>query len=244
MASVSDADTIRAALSWCEESEQGERQRKQGIAALDRLEAQYEAAVGELGSEAAEARAVAAEQRVAFLVAEAHGWQPKLEAAEAKRDEWINEADRLMGLRLSAEAERDELQAKWENTAYELARCERYYEEANTTAEVAEARVAALEEALRVLLPWARHQTFENDAAWVNAREAADAGKEEGVSAVWPYPSGAANPPSTGVRGCDECNRRDNSKRWPIFTVRLEGGVEVCAKCLTPMNLPRAEDTP
>lgn len=37
------------------------------------------------------------------------------------------------------------------------------------------------------------------------------------------------------VEGCDECNR---SKVWPVFTVTMNA-VEVCAKCLTPMHLPR-----
>lgn len=51
------------------------------------------------------------------------------------------------------------------------------------------------------------------------------------------YPIGAANPPPTGARGCDECNRRE-PKPWPVFTVDIRGQ-EVCAKCLTPIHLAR-----
>lgn len=58
-------------------------------AALDRLEAQldgarYDAKAFERNFLDSENRAEAAEQRVAFLVAEAHGWQPRLEASLAR----------------------------------------------------------------------------------------------------------------------------------------------------------------
>ena len=43
--------------------------------------------------------------------------------------------------------------------------------------------------------------------------------------------------PQGEVEGCSECNRSDR-KPWPIYTVNYHG-VEVCAKCLTPMGLPR-----
>ena len=39
------------------------------------------------------------------------------------------------------------------------------------------------------------------------------------------------------VDGCDECNRSD-PKPWPIFTVNYHG-VEVCAKCLQPIDAPK-----
>lgn len=43
--------------------------------------------------------------------------------------------------------------------------------------------------------------------------------------------------PVTEVDGCDECNRSEQ-KPWPIFTINYYG-VEVCVKCLAPMNAPR-----
>lgn len=56
-----------------------------------------------------------------------------------------------------------------------------------------------------------------------------------------PWNSGAAIPEvGREVDGCDECNRRvgDASKPWPVFTVTYNDA-EVCAKCLTPIHLPR-----
>jgi hypothetical protein len=47
----------------------------------------------------------------------------------------------------------------------------------------------------------------------------------------------ATVPIGSAVDGCSECNRSD-PKPWPIYTVNYHG-VVVCAKCLTPMNLPR-----
>lgn len=73
-----------------------------------------------------EARALAAEQRVAFLVAEAHGWQPKLEAALAERDGMRHAAEELTRVRGAV-----------------IAR-----------AAAAEARVAALEEAIGDYMLW------------------------------------------------------------------------------------------
>lgn len=53
------------------------------------------------------------------------------------------------------------------------------------------------------------------------------------------YPVAAANPPTTGAKGCDECNRPSgHDKHWPVFTVQYHG-TEVCAKCLTPIHWPR-----
>lgn len=46
-------------------------------------------------AEAAEAELADAKERVAFLVAEAHGWQPRLEAALAERDEARLERDAI-----------------------------------------------------------------------------------------------------------------------------------------------------
>lgn len=40
------------------------------------------------------------------------------------------------------------------------------------------------------------------------------------------------------VDGCDECNRQDEWKPWPIYTISYLG-IECCASCLTPMYLPR-----
>jgi hypothetical protein len=52
---------------------------------------------------------------------------------------------------------------------------------------------------------------------------------------------GAYGFPVGQVRGCEECNR-EAPKAWPIFTVNMHG-VAVCAKCLTPMHLPRAANS-
>lgn len=60
------------------------------------------------------------------------------------------------------------------------------------------------------------------------------------MSSGWNF-TGGGRPPTTGVAGCDECNRGSNPKPWPIFTVNLSNGQEVCAKCLTPMTFPRKE---
>lgn len=55
------------------------------------------------------------------------------------------------------------------------------------------------------------------------------------------YPTSAANPPTTGFRGCEECNPylpREHPKLWPTFTIDYQG-TEVCAKCLTPIHAER-----
>lgn len=54
------------------------------------------------------------------------------------------------------------------------------------------------------------------------------------------YPISAANPPTTGVKGCDECSRTEH-KPWPVFTIDYHG-TEVCAKCLTPIHWPREKE--
>lgn len=48
--------------------------------------------VADLAAEEAKAERDALAERVGFLVAEAHDWQPKLEAAEADRDRWASKA--------------------------------------------------------------------------------------------------------------------------------------------------------
>jgi hypothetical protein len=96
---MTDADTIREALGLLNSmvvSGEAHTAKSVGVigksvAALARLEAEltlqarFDAEDAHIKS--LTERAEALEQRVAFLVAEAHGWQPKLEAAEAERDE-------------------------------------------------------------------------------------------------------------------------------------------------------------
>jgi hypothetical protein len=84
---VTDAGTIRTALSWCEESGQGERQHKQGIAALDRLVADRDAWIK-----------AAADNGAAQDAAE-----KERDEARAERDHWSESA--LADRTLTAEAE-------------------------------------------------------------------------------------------------------------------------------------------
>jgi hypothetical protein len=134
------------------------------LAALARLEAERDALAAQVreysgtAREQAFARAEALEQRVAFLLAEAHGWQPKLEAAEAKvasmaeravelvkhGNAVVEDADRRME---AAEAERDNaLQARddWMG----------YCNQASARAEAAEAGSTAAEAGRRVAVAY------------------------------------------------------------------------------------------
>jgi hypothetical protein len=61
------------------------------------------------------------------------------------------------------------------------------------------------------------------------------------AASSFPLNTNAALPWGTfpsSVPGCEECNRKE-PKPWPIYTVTLSNGEEVCAKCLTPMRYAR-----